>query len=102
MQIVSSSKRERFKSSEGINNGKLIGADGIRALACLAVIGHHLSQRLSMEAQSHGIQQVQAFFLMGNAGVSIFFVLSGFLLSYPFWKNYLNEQNFPNMKKPQN
>ena len=82
-----------------IKNIKLVGADGIRALACLAVIAHHLSQRLGMQAQSKWIQEAQAFFLMGNAGVSIFFVLSGFLLSYPFWKQYFNNDKFPSIKQ---
>jgi peptidoglycan/LPS O-acetylase OafA/YrhL len=78
---------------------KLTGADGIRAIACLAVIMHHLSQRLAMQAQVSWAQKLQAFGLMGNTGVSIFFVLSGFLLSYPFWKRYLNNGRFPNIKQ---
>lgn len=80
------------------NSQKLIGSDGIRALACLAVIGHHINQRLAMEAQSNFIKELQSFFLMGNTGVSVFFVLSGFLLSYPFWKKYLDNKSFPSIK----
>ncbi|HEX9058844.1 MAG TPA: acyltransferase [Clostridia bacterium] len=78
---------------------KLSGADGIRAIACLAVIMHHLSQRLAPEAQTPFMQVVQSFLLMGNTGVSVFFVLSGFLLSYPFWKQYLWGESFPSMKQ---
>lgn len=79
--------------------GLLIGADGLRAIACLLVIAHHLFQRLTMQAQTKDMKEVQAFFLMGSAGVSIFFVLSGFLLSYPFWKRYLDGSDFPSMKQ---
>ncbi|WP_078554478.1 acyltransferase family protein [Bacillus alkalicellulosilyticus] len=77
----------------------LSGADGIRALACLAVIFHHLTQNLAMQFQTPFIQESQAFFLLGNAGVSVFFVLSGFLLALPFWKNYFGGGQFPNMKQ---
>ncbi|MDP4093223.1 MAG: acyltransferase [Bacillota bacterium] len=77
----------------------LDGADGIRAIACLSVIIHHLTQRLTMQAQSAFGQQMQSFFLLGNTGVSVFFVLSGFLLSFPFWKQYLWEEKYPSIKQ---
>ncbi|WP_276356091.1 acyltransferase family protein [Cohnella caldifontis] len=79
------------------NQLHLGGADGIRAIACLAVISHHFAQRLSMGDQEAGIREAQAFFLLGNSGVSIFFVLSGFLLAFPFWRNYLEEKEFPRL-----
>lgn len=81
------------------NQNYLGAADGLRAIACLAVIFHHLAQRLNMQAQQLEIKEIQAFFLVGNVGVSIFFVLSGFLLSFPFWKNYLEEKEFPNIRQ---
>lgn len=74
------------------------GADGIRAIACLAVMSHHFAQRLSMDDQASGIREAQSFFLLGNTGVSIFFVLSGFLLAYPFWRNFLEELAFPRIR----
>jgi len=77
--------------------GSLAGADGVRALACLLVIGHHLSQRLNLPQQEPTVQQLQAFLMTGSVGVSIFFVLSGMLLSYPFWKAYLQGQPFPSL-----
>ncbi|WEK54414.1 MAG: acyltransferase [Candidatus Cohnella colombiensis] len=81
------------------NQLQLGGADGIRALACLAVIFHHFAQRLSMADQQAGVQEVQAFTLVGNSGVSIFFVLSGFLLAFPFWRNYLAGAEFPSIRQ---
>jgi peptidoglycan/LPS O-acetylase OafA/YrhL len=35
--------------------------------------------------------------MTGQVGVSAFFVLSGMLLSMPFWKNFLERREFPNM-----
>lgn len=77
----------------------LVGADGLRALACMGVIFHHLSQNLDMHRQSTVVQEIQSFMLMGNIGVSIFFVLSGYLLAFPFWKQYLNDGDYPSIKQ---
>ena len=90
--------------NENINSkinltGKLTGADGIRCFACLAVILHHLLQKLRIDGQPLWFKKLHSFGLMGNIGVSIFFMLSGFLLSYPFWKHYLKGENFPNIKE---
>ncbi|ADU30329.1 acyltransferase family protein [Evansella cellulosilytica] len=84
--------------NKGLMPSYLLGADGLRALACLAVIFHHLTQRLAMHNQTTVVQETQAFFLLGNAGVSVFFVLSGFLLALPFWKSYLVGGKFLDMK----
>lgn len=74
------------------------GADGLRAMACLGVIFHHLAQLLNMNLQTPVIQSLQSFLLMGNAGVSVFFVLSGYLLALPFWRGYLGQKDFPQMR----
>jgi ABC-type glycerol-3-phosphate transport system permease component len=87
------------KSTDIPRAGNISGADGIRALACLAVIFHHAFQRLDYYTQPGWMQEIQSFFLRGSSGVSIFFVLSGFLLSYPFWKSYLDGASFPKIKK---
>lgn len=76
----------------------LAGADGVRAIACLLVICHHMAQRIERYSQPDFVQNIIAFFLIGNTGVSFFFVLSGFLLSYPFWRQYLNNSNYPSLK----
>ncbi len=81
------------------NTALLAGADGIRAIACLSVIFHHFAQKLAINFQARPVQELQGYFLLGNSGVSVFFVLSGFLLSYPFWKQYLGEGVFPSMKQ---
>lgn len=88
----------QHKSSSKVT-GKLTGADGLRAVACLAVITHHITQQIMITSQPMWIKRFHAFALMGNTGVSIFFILSGFLLSYPFWKHYLNNGDYPSIKE---
>jgi multiple sugar transport system permease protein len=75
----------------------LLGADGVRAIACLMVILHHLAQRLEMQSQTSIVRDIQAFLMQGSAGVSAFFVLSGLLLSLPFWRRYLEQKSFPDL-----
>lgn len=65
------------------------GADGLRAIACLLVLWHHLIQRLNPEQLPEALKQIHYAGMRGEVGVSLFFVLSGSLLSYPFWKNFL-------------
>ncbi len=85
-------------SQIGLDSTRFTGADGVRAIACLSVILHHLSQRLAMPAQEKWLQEVQSVALLGNSGVSLFFVLSGFLLSFPFWSAYLENATYPSIR----
>lgn len=87
---------EKVSLPASISSG-LLGADGIRAMACLMVVFHHLTQRLNRPEQSKLVQEIQAFVMSGAVGVSAFFVLSGMLLSIPFWKAFLEHRPFPNM-----
>lgn len=64
---------------------RLHGADFLRAMACLAVLMHHLSFRMDMDRVPELAQPVIRFLVMGSFGVTIFFVLSGYLLARPFW-----------------
>lgn len=68
---------------------RLTGADGMRALAALGVVFSHLFQRMGMENNPGWLDFLQGAMMKGAYGVSIFFVLSGMLLSLPFWKAYL-------------
>ncbi len=79
-------------------DGYLRGADGVRTIACLMVIFSHLFQRLSLGDQTPFVQNFQVLFMKGPFGVSVFFVLSGMLLAYPFWKHYLEGKPFPNIR----
>jgi ABC-type glycerol-3-phosphate transport system permease component/peptidoglycan/LPS O-acetylase OafA/YrhL len=76
----------------------LSGADGVRAVACLMVVFSHLAQRLEMPKQETWIQEIQQFLMTGAYGVSAFFVLSGMLLSIPFWRRYLDGLPLPPLK----
>ena len=71
---------------------RLKGFDGMRALACLAVLFHHLIQRFTTNPATDWLEP-------GEVGVSLFFVLSGALLSYPFWHHYVTGQKAPDLKK---
>jgi peptidoglycan/LPS O-acetylase OafA/YrhL len=66
--------------------GKLSGADCTRAAACLAVFAHHISLASSSIRPSPLQRSFADLAERGKFGVAVFFVLSGFLLSIPFWK----------------
>ncbi len=75
--------------------------DGVRAIACLMVIGYHISL---MARDTHlwtegGDSLVTALLLAGNAGVTLFFVLSGFLLFPPYANALLFAQPWPGTRR---
>ncbi|WP_162005241.1 acyltransferase family protein [Dictyobacter vulcani] len=66
--------------------------DGVRAFACFLVIGYHIN-KFSHDAHVWNYGQfggvTTGFALVGGYGVTLFFVLSGFLLFIPFTKSLL-------------
>ncbi|MEZ2222971.1 acyltransferase family protein [Rhizobium sp. RCC_161_2] len=64
---------------------RLGGADFMRAVACLMVLVHHLALRMDFNHVPDALATPFILARFGNYGVSVFFVLSGFLLSRPFW-----------------
>ena len=77
---------------------RIPGADGLRAFACLLVLWHHTTQRFNPENSATWIQNIHFFGMRGEVGVSLFFVLSGCLLSIPFWNSLLNADLFPSLR----
>jgi len=76
--------------------------DGVRAFACLIVIWYHIYQTpLALhiwDPQSFAHPLVNAFLYFGKYGVTLFFVLSGFLLFMPFAKALLFEHTWPSAR----
>ncbi len=83
----------RVARGDGVG-GRISGADGLRAVAALWVVGSHLFQRLAPQPDSW-IDDVRLVMMKGPFGVSVFFVLSGMLLATPFWRAYLTGRPFP-------
>lgn len=78
---------------------RVVGADGLRAIACLLVVWHHTAQKLNPEGQSPLIATLHFLGMRGEVGVSLFFVLSGCLLSVPFWSAFVEKREFPSIKR---
>ncbi|MDX1473737.1 MAG: acyltransferase [Reinekea sp.] len=76
---------------------RIVGLDGVRALACLLVLAHHTFPRMPKtdSLTSDLVQKTGGF---GQAGVSVFFVLSGLLLSFPFWKALYHSTDRPDFQ----
>ena len=76
--------------------------DGVRAIACLTIIAYHINL---ITISNHVWQlAVVGVFLpgivkSGYAGVTLFFVLSGFLLFMPYAKALLFENQWPSMRQ---
>lgn len=83
-------------SPEALRPIHLTKADGIRAVACLWVMLAHLFMELPNAFQLTAQPWVLVY--RGHAGVGIFFVLSGFLLSQPFGKAFLAGTALPNLR----
>ena len=60
--------------------------DGLRACAALAVFAVHWHQIGGFTGVAIGPFDLQLLLINGNCGVALFFSLSGFLLSLPYWR----------------
>lgn len=76
---------------------RIRGADGLRAIACLLVVWHHLTQRLNGHNYSGILGHIHYAGMRGEVGVSLFFVLSGCLLSVPFWQSLVLQKQLPHL-----
>ncbi|MGZ9720957.1 acyltransferase family protein [Rhizobium miluonense] len=80
------------------NDKRLGGADFMRAVACLMVLVHHLVLRMNFYKIPPALDMTFIIARFGNHGVSVFFVLSGFLLSRPFWLALDRAQPLPSLR----
>ena len=80
----------------GINQRDIASLDGLRALAALSVFIVHFQQFTNIGGVL-GPFDLERWMVNGNTGVALFFALSGFLLSIPFWQAN-QEHNLPNIK----
>jgi peptidoglycan/LPS O-acetylase OafA/YrhL len=81
-----------------LRDDRLTGLDLLRALACLLVFAHHCVQRLDFNALTGAWRPFYLFFNLGAFGVAIFFLLSGFLLTRPFWMAFDAGAPMPSLK----
>ena len=79
-------------------DGRLLGADFVRASACLIVLFHHLTQRIDFRSPLGDPDIAQVLANGGTFGVGIFFVLSGFLLARPFWQAMDRGEDMPSLR----
>ena len=87
-----------FKNTTQKNN--IAALDGVRAIACLSVIAYHIN-RFTMVSHiwSWDIGPLgSSVALMGWSGVTLFFVLSGFLLFLPYATSLLFDTPWPSMR----
>src|SRR6266568_2198001 len=76
--------------------GTIAALDGVRALAFLLVFELHINHAGVWGDGNNPF--ISAFFSVGRTGVSLFFVLSGFLLFLPYTQALLFEKNWPRPK----
>lgn len=81
----------------------IVVLDGVRAFACLIVIWFHIyriPRDLALWNPSPSAHLLlNSFLYFGKYGVTLFFVLSGFLLFMPFAKALLFEKRWPSVRQ---
>ena len=76
--------------------GTIAALDGVRALAFLLVFELHVNHSGVWNLGNNAY--ISAFFSVGGTGVTLFFVLSGFLLFLPYTQSLLFEKDWPQAK----
>ncbi|WP_297111980.1 acyltransferase [uncultured Devosia sp.] len=82
----------------GNQANRLLGADFVRASACMIVLFHHLTQKIDFRSPLGDADIAQVLANGGTFGVGIFFVLSGFLLARPFWQALDRGEPMPSLR----
>jgi len=81
---------------------RLVGIEGMRAIAALSVLVYHvwLAAKLTADGKTKGVELGAAsqFFWHLQAGVTLFFVLSGFLLYRPYAAAAIRGEPAPSLR----
>jgi len=76
--------------------GNISALDGVRAIACLSVVMLHINLITTRDIQLWTPQSIPAVLsaiaFAGDTGVTLFFILSGFLLFLPYAKALLSDE----------
>lgn len=72
--------------------------DSVRAIAILTVVFFHVSVKTNVKNITWLDPHIVAFIYAGNAGVTLFLVLSGFLLFLPYIKSLLFDKSWPSWR----
>jgi peptidoglycan/LPS O-acetylase OafA/YrhL len=76
---------------------RLVGIEGLRGIAALSVLAHHVTIRLADEDRiGHAAAQIGDWL---THGLTLFFVLSGFLLFRPFAASIVEQRPLPSIRK---
>ena len=95
--------REKSESTQpaGLGSGgsRLAGVDGVRALAALSILVWHVwAHPTYANTYGVGVGPFTKLFANMQAGVAVFFVISGFLLFRPFARALLDDQKLPSLR----
>lgn len=83
MPPAENSDRKGYALVNRLTHERLDYIDGLRAIAVLLVVLHHATLHSSLYLKQHVVSPWMHVVLEGEHGVDLFFVLSGFCLSYP-------------------
>ena len=81
--------RARVTGADLLRGDRDEALDGLRAVAALMVVFYHCGVEF----------RLPPLLIPGYSGVHLFFVLSGYLISRPFWARLLNGQPLPSWRK---
>jgi peptidoglycan/LPS O-acetylase OafA/YrhL len=102
MNNVVTEKRLCMNTVEKFSNSRatIPALDGVRAVATLAVVTFHINGLVHNKLWSMQANPLaSAIMTFGGSGVTLFFVLSGFLLFLPYARALLFEERWPSLRQ---